>query len=52
MTEEHVIFVGGVCIIFLCVLAAMGFHIKFYAQPLRTAELIKSAPNRRVDKLA
>ena len=50
--EEHVYFVAGLCIVLLGVLAAMGIHIKYYTQPRRAAELLRSAPRRRVDKLA
>ena len=50
--EHHVWVVSGLCIVVLCMLAAMGLHLKYSIQPQRTAELRRTAPQRKMDKVA
>ena len=50
--EHHVWFVAGCALIVLVALCAMAYDLKVNVQPRRAKELRKSAPQRRMDKLA
>lgn len=52
MTETHVWIVGGFAVLVLIALGLMAWDLKANVEPRRRAELRKSAPQRRMDKLA